>query len=119
MSRVKGGWKTKRRHKGILLAVRGQRGGRSRLWRTAVEAYHHSLTNAYRDRRLRKRDFRSLWIARINAAARQNGMKYSELIHLLKTANIDMDRKVLAQLAIDDPQGFARIIATANQQAVR
>lgn len=96
--------------------AKGFRGGRSKLIRTAADSVDKALMYAYRDRRVRKRDFRSLWIARINAASRMNDLSYSKLIHGLKLADISLDRKVLAELAISDPKGFAQIATLATQQ---
>ena len=107
--RIKRGFKARRRRKKVLKLAKGFRGGRSKLFRTAADAVDKSLMYAYRDRRQRKRDFRRLWIARINAAARMNKLSYSKFMHGLKMANIDLDRKVLADLAITDPAGFAKI----------
>lgn len=113
--RVKRGYKARQRRKKILKLARGFRGGRSKLIRTAADSVDKALMYAYRDRRTRKRDFRRLWIARINAAARINDLSYSKFIHGLKLANIDLDRKVLAELAISDPNGFAQIARQAAQ----
>ncbi|MEA1901852.1 MAG: 50S ribosomal protein L20 [Thermodesulfobacteriota bacterium] len=114
--RVKRGFKANRRRKKILKLAKGYRGGRSKLFRTALNAVDKALMYAYRDRRTRKRDFRRLWIARINAAARMNNLSYSKFIHGLKLANIEIDRKVLAELAVSDPYGFTRIAELASQQ---
>ena len=114
--RVKRGFKANRRRKKILKLAKGYRGGRSKLFRTALNAVDKALMYAYRDRRTRKRDFRKLWIARINAAARMNSLSYSKFIHGLKLANIEIDRKVLAELAVSDPSGFTRIAELASQQ---
>ncbi len=114
--RIKRGFKARRRRKKVLKLARGFRGGRSKLFRTAADSVDKSLMYAYRDRKARKRDFRKLWISRINAAARMNDLSYSKFIHGLKKANIQLDRKVLAELAISDPDGFSRIAATASQQ---
>lgn len=111
--RVKRGYKAKNRRKKILKLAKGFRGGRSKLFRTAADAVDKALSYAYRDRKAKKRDFRKLWIARINAAARMNGLSYSKFIHGLKLANIELDRKVLAELAISDPEGFSKIAETA------
>ncbi len=113
--RVKRGFKARKRRKKVLKAARGFRGGRSKLFRTAADAVDKSLMYAYRDRRVRKRDFRRLWIARINAAARMNDLTYSKFIHGLKLANVSLDRKVLAELAVSDPSGFAQIAKLAAQ----
>ncbi|MBW1746669.1 MAG: 50S ribosomal protein L20 [Deltaproteobacteria bacterium] len=114
--RVKRGFKANRRRKKILKLAKGYRGGRSKLFRTALNAVDKALMYAYRDRRTRKRDFRRLWIARINAAARMNNLSYSKFIHGLKLANVEIDRKVLAELAVSDPYGFTRIAELASQQ---
>jgi large subunit ribosomal protein L20 len=114
--RVKRGFKTRRRRKKILKLAKGYRGGRSKLIRTASDAVDKALMYAYRDRRVRKRDFRRLWIARINAAARMNNLTYSKFMHGLKLAGIELDRKVLAELEISDPSGFAKIAGIASQQ---
>ena len=115
--RVKRGTKARHRRKKVLKLARGFRGGRSKLFRTAADAVDKALMYAYRDRRVRKRDFRRLWIARINAAARMNNTSYSRFMHGLKSAGIELDRKVLADLAVSDPDGFAQIAALAAQQA--
>ena len=107
MTRVKGGFTTRRRHKKVLKMTRGQWGTKHRLFRRANEAMMKSQWYAYRDRRARKRDLRRLWIARINAAARMNGRSYSRLLHGLKQANVELDRKVLADIAVRDSQTFA------------
>jgi large subunit ribosomal protein L20 len=112
--RVKGGPRTRRRHKKVLKLTKGQWGGKHRLWRRGHEAMMKSLWYAYRDRRNRKRDFRRLWITRINAASRMNGMSYSRLIHGLKEANIELDRKILADLAVHDQATFAQVVETAK-----
>lgn len=112
--RVKGGPQGHRRHKKILKITKGQRGTKSRLFRRANEAMLKSLWYATRDRRVRKRDLRKLWIARINAAARLNGTTYSRLVAALKKANIELNRKMLADMAIRDPQAFAAVVAKAK-----
>jgi large subunit ribosomal protein L20 len=114
--RVKRGFKARRRRKRVLKLAKGFRGGRSKLFRTAADAVDKALMYSYRDRRTRKRDFRQLWIARINAAARLNNLSYSKFIHGLKLARVELDRKVLAELAISDPTGFKRIANLATQQ---
>jgi large subunit ribosomal protein L20 len=96
--------------------AKGHRGGRSKLFRTAADAVDKALMYAYRDRKARKRDFRKLWITRINAAARMNNLSYSKFIHGLKLAGVYLDRKVLAELAISDPSGFAQIANLASEQ---
>mgnify|MGYP000911326566 FL=1 len=112
--RVKGGFVTRRRHKKILNMTKGQWGSRSKLFRRANEAMMKSYFYAYRDRRNRKRDFRRLWIARINAATRQHGLSYSNFIHGLKVANVRLDRKALADLAVRDETAFAAVIDIAK-----
>jgi large subunit ribosomal protein L20 len=112
--RVKGGVVTQRRHKKIISMTKGQWGTRSKLFRRANEAMMKSYWYAYRDRRRRRRDFRRLWIARINAASRQNGLSYSRLIHGLKMANVQLDRKVLADLAVRDSVAFTAVVDAAK-----
>jgi large subunit ribosomal protein L20 len=114
--RVKRGYKARKRRKKVLKLAKGYRGGRSKLFRTAADAVDKALMYAYRDRKARKRDFRKLWIIRINAAAHMNDLSYSNLMHGLKLANIEIDRKVLAELAISDPSGFTQIANLASQQ---
>ena len=114
MPRVKGGPKTKERRRKILKMAKGYVGGRSRLYRTAVDAVHRALAYAYRDRRKRKRDFRRLWISRINAAARLQGLSYSRLMDALKKAHMELDRKILADLAVTDPGAFSKIVEVAK-----
>jgi large subunit ribosomal protein L20 len=109
--RVKGGPRGHQRHKKILKITKGQRGAKHRLFKRANEAMLKSLWYATRDRRVRKRDLRKLWIARINAAARLNGTTYSKLVAALKKANIELNRKMLSDMAIREPQTFAAVIA--------
>ena len=109
--RVKGGPRGHQRHKKILKITKGQRGAKHRLFKRANEAMLKSLWYATRDRRVRKRDLRKLWIARINAAARLNGTTYSKLVAALKQANIDLNRKMLADIAVRNPQAFAAVVA--------
>lgn len=116
MPRVKRGFKARRRRNKVLKLAKGYRGARGKLFRSATEAVDRALSYAYRDRRVRKRDFRALWIARINAASRDNGLSYSRLIHGLKLADIAIDRKILAQLAVTDPSGFGSIVEKAKTQ---
>ena len=111
--RIKRGFKARRRRKKVLKLAKGFRGGRSKLFRTAADSVDKALMYAYRDRRVRRREFRQLWIARINAAARINDLSYSKFIHGLKTANIELDRRVLADLAVSDPGAFANLAAMA------
>jgi len=113
--RVKGGIVTRRRHKRIIKQAKGYYGTRHRLFRRANEALLNALVYAYRDRRNRKRDFRRLWITRINAAARQHGLSYSRFIHALKVADIRLDRKMLAEIAASDPKAFAKIVEVATK----
>lgn len=113
--RIKRGFKARRRRKKVLNLAKGFRGGRSKLFRTAADSVDKALMYAYRDRRQRKRDFRRLWIARINAAARMNDLSYSKFIHGLKKAGVELDRKVLAELAVSDPSAFAQIAALSAQ----
>ncbi len=114
--RIKRGFKARKRRKKVLKLAKGYRGGRSKLFRTASDAVDKALMYAYRDRKVRKRDFRKLWIARINAAARIHNLSYSKFIHGLKLAGVELDRKVLAELAISDPSGFAQIANLAAEQ---
>lgn len=114
MPRVRGGPKTRKRRKKILKMAEGYVGGRRKLYRTAVDAVHRALAYAYRDRRARRRDFRRLWITRINAAARLNGISYSNLMNALKKAHIELDRKILADLAVNDPNAFSKIAEMAK-----
>lgn len=102
------------RRKRILKAARGYRGARSKLFRTAKESVNRGLSYAYRDRRRKKRDFRALWIARINAAARMYGLSYSRLMYGLKKADVDIDRKILADLAVSDPTAFSALVEKAK-----
>ena len=115
MSRVIRGKRGARRRKKILKMAKGYRGGRSRLFKTAKEAVEKALLYAYRDRRQRKRDFRRLWIVRINAAARLNNMSYSQFMAGLKKANVELDRKILAEMAVSDSVGFSELVALAQQ----
>ncbi len=112
--RVKRGFKARRRRNKVLKLAKGYRGGRSKLYRTAADAVDKALMYAYRDRRARKRDFRKLWIIRINAAARMNNLSYSKFINGLNLAGSELDRKVLADLAISDPAGFSQLAAMAS-----
>lgn len=111
--RVKGGIVTRRRHKKILNLTSGQYGSRGRLFRRSNEAMLKSLWFAYRDRKVRRREIRKLWIVRINAAAHLNGLSYSRLMHSLKTAGIELDRKALAHLAAHDPEAFTAVVKAA------
>lgn len=115
MTRVKRGNVARKRRKKILKLAKGFRGSHSSLFRTANQQVMKALRNAYRDRRKRKRDFRRLWITRINAAARMHGMSYSQLIGNLKKVEVQINRKMLAQLAVLDPEGFAKVLELASQ----
>ena len=114
MPRVKRGFKARQRRNKVLKLAKGYRGARSKLFRSATEAVDRALNYAFRDRRVKKRDFRALWIARINAASRLNGLSYSKFIFGLKQANVQIDRKVLADLAVSDPKGFSEIAGLAK-----
>lgn len=114
MPRVKGGPRERRRHKKTLKQTKGHHGVRNRLYRRASESRLHALSYAYAHRRERKGDMRRLWIQRINAAARLNGTTYSRLIHDLKQAEIEIDRKVLADMALNDPAGFSAVVEQAQ-----
>ena len=114
MARVKRGVQAKARHKKVLKQAKGFRGARSRTYKVAKQAVMRAGQYAYRDRRVKKRVFRSLWIVRINAAARDNGITYSQLIAGLKKANIDLDRKVLASLAVNDKEAFSLVVEQAK-----
>ncbi|MGL5805453.1 MAG: 50S ribosomal protein L20 [Xenococcaceae cyanobacterium] len=115
MTRVKRGNVARKRRKKILKLAKGFRGSHSKLFRTANQQVMKALRSAYRDRRNRKRDFRRLWITRINAAARQNGISYSQLAGQMKKADIQINRKMLAHLAILDPAAFTKVVETASQ----
>jgi large subunit ribosomal protein L20 len=114
--RVKRGFKARKRRKKILKLAKGYRGGRSKLYRTAADAVDKALQYAYRDRRARKRDFRRLWITRVNAAARINNLSYSRFMQGLKQAGVELDRKILAELAVSAPNDFAQLAAIAGGQ---
>ena len=114
MARVKRGVTTHARHKKILGLAKGYRGRSSKAYRIAIERVEKGLQYAYRDRRNKKRDFRGLWIQRINAGARQHGLTYSQFMHGIKLAGLDLDRKVLSDLAIREPEAFEAIAATAR-----
>ncbi|MED4603393.1 50S ribosomal protein L20 [Paenibacillus validus] len=116
MARVKGGFIRTRRRKKILKLAKGYFGSKHRLFKTAKEQVMKSLLYAYRDRRQKKRDFRKLWIVRINAAARQNGLSYSKLMHGLKLAGVEVNRKMLADLAVNDISAFNSLAETAKQK---
>jgi len=115
MPRVTNNVASRRRRKRVLLKARGYWGRRSITYKNAKETIHRALRYAYRDRRNRKRDFRRLWITRINAAARLNGLSYSKFMNGLKQNNIDLDRKILAEIAVSDPKGFSELVSQVNQ----
>lgn len=115
MPRVKRGFKARRRHNRILKLAKGYRGAHGRLYRSAVEAVERALCYAYRDRKVRKRSLRRLWITRINAAVRTQGLSYSKFIHGLGKAEIGLDRRVLAELAVSDPAAFADVVSAARE----
>jgi large subunit ribosomal protein L20 len=114
MPRVKKSVSARKKRKKILKLAKGYFGARSRLYRTAMEAVNRAMKYAYRDRKIRKRDFRKLWIVRINAAARMNNVSYSRLINGMKRAGVKIDRKILADLAVNDPQGFSEVVSIAT-----
>ncbi|HHX69926.1 MAG: 50S ribosomal protein L20 [Miniphocaeibacter sp.] len=114
MARIKRGVTAHAKHKKVLKAAKGYYGSKSTLYRTANQAVIKSMTYSYIGRKRRKRDFRQLWIARINAASRQNGLSYSKFMHGLKKANINMNRKMLSEMAINDPNAFAQLVEIAK-----
>lgn len=114
MSRVRNRVASHRRKKKLLKRARGYRGGRSKLYRTAIDSVERGMAYAYRDRRQKKRAFRSLWIVRINAAARKDGMSYSRFMNGLRNAGIEVSRKVLADLAVSDPDAFSALVKEAS-----
>jgi large subunit ribosomal protein L20 len=116
MPKARGGFKTRRRRNKVLAMAKGYWGGRRKLFRTAQEAVDRALRYSYRDRKARKRDFRRLWIVRINAASRQNGLSYQRFISGLKRAGIVLDRKVLADLAVKDAAAFSRLVEIARSE---
>ena len=116
MARVKGGLGAKKRHNRTLKLAKGYRGARSKQYRVAKQSVMRALTSSYAGRKERKRQFRQLWIARINAAARLNGLSYSQFMHGLKLANVDLNRKVLADMAVTDAAGFATLVEVAKSK---
>ena len=114
MARVKGGLNAKKRHNRVLKLAKGYRGARSKQYRVAKQAVMRALTTAYAGRKEKKRQYRQLWIARINAAARMNGLSYSKFMFGLKNAGIELNRKVLADIAVNDAEGFASLVETAK-----
>ena len=115
MARVKRAVHAKKAHKKVLDRASGYKGARSRRYRTANEQVMHAMQDSYRDRRARKGDFRRLWISRINAAARQNGLTYSQFIAGLKSNGVEVDRKMLAEMAVNDPGAFAQLVEVAKK----
>ena len=116
MARVKGGLGAKKRHNRTLKLAKGYRGARSKQYRVAKQSVMRALISSYAGRKERKRQFRQLWIARINAAARLNGLSYSQFMHGLKLANVDLNRKVLADMAVTDAAGFAKLVEVAKSK---
>ena len=116
MARVKGALNAKKRHNRVLKLAKGYRGARSKQYRIAKQSVMRTLASAYAGRKERKRQFRQLWIARINAAARMNGLSYSKLMHGLKVAGVDMNRKILADVAVNDPAGFTKLAEVAKSK---
>ncbi|MDF2842514.1 MAG: ribosomal protein [Herbinix sp.] len=116
MARIKGGMNAKKRHNRVLKLAKGYRGARSKQYRVAKQSVMRALTSSFAGRKERKRQFRQLWIARINAAARINGLSYSKLMHGLKLANVEINRKMLSDLAINDAQGFAALAEVAKSK---
>ena len=116
MARVKGGMNAKQKHNKALKLAKGYRGARSKQYRVAKQSVMRALTSSYAGRKQRKRQFRQLWIARINAAARMNDISYSKLMHGLKLAGVDINRKMLSEMAISDAEGFAKLVEVAKAQ---
>ena len=116
MARVKGGLGAKKRHNRVLKLAKGYRGARSKQYRVAKQSVMRALTSSYAGRKQRKRQFRQLWIARINAAARMNGLSYSKFMYGLKLAEVNVNRKMLSEMAISDPEGFASLVEVAKSK---
>ena len=116
MARIKGGMKARRKHNKVLKLAKGYRGARSKQYRVAKQSVMRALTSSYAGRKERKRQFRQLWIARINAAARMNGLSYSKFMYGLKLAGIDMNRKMLAEMAVNDAEGFTTLAEVAKSK---
>ena len=116
MARIKGGMNAKKKHNRVLKLAKGYRGARSKQYRVAKQSVMRALTSSYAGRKQRKRQFRQLWIARINAAARMNDISYSKLMHGLKLAGVDINRKMLSEMAISDAEGFAKLVEVAKAQ---
>ena len=114
MARIKGGMSARRKHNKVLKLAKGYRGARSKQYRVAKQSVMRALTSSYAGRKERKRQMRQLWIARINAAARMNGLSYSKFMHGLKLANVDMNRKMLAEMAVNDKEGFTALAEAAK-----
>ena len=114
MARIKGGMNAKKKHNRTLKLAKGYRGARSKQYRVAKQSVMRALATSYAGRKERKRQFRQLWIARINAAARMNGLSYSKFMYGLKLANIELNRKILADMAVNDAEGFAKLVETAK-----
>ena len=116
MARVKGGLNAKKKHNRVLKLAKGYRGARSKQYRVAKQSVMRALTSSFAGRKEKKRQFRRLWIARINAAARMNGLSYSKFMYGLKLANVDLNRKMLSEMAISDPEGFAALAEVAKSK---
>ena len=116
MARVKGGLNAKKRHNRVLKLAKGYRGARSKQYRIAKQSVMRALTSSFAGRKERKRQFRQLWIARINAAARMNGLSYSKFMYGLKLAEVEMNRKMLSEMAINDPEGFTALVEVAKSK---
>ena len=116
MARIKGGMNARKKHNRVLKLAKGYRGARSKQYRVAKQSVMRALTSSYAGRKQKKRQFRQLWIARINAAARMNGLSYSKFMYGLKLANIDLNRKVLAEMAVNDAEGFAKLVDVAKEK---
>ena len=119
MARIKGGLNAKKKHNRVLKLAKGYRGARSKQYRVAKQSVMRALASSYAGRKQKKRQFRQLWIARINAAARMNGLSYSKMMHGLKVANIDINRKMLAELAVNDAEGFTALAEIARSEERR
>ena len=116
MARIKGGLNAKKKHNRVLKLAKGYRGARSKQYRVAKQSVMRALTSSFAGRKEKKRQFRRLWIARINAAARTNGLSYSKFMYALKLANVDLNRKMLSEMAISDPEGFAALVEVAKSK---
>ena len=116
MARIKGGLNAKKKHNRVLKLAKGYRGARSKQYRVAKQSVMRALTSSFAGRKEKKRQFRRLWIARINAAARMNGLSYSKFMYGLKLANVDINRKMLSEMAISDPEGFAALVEVAKSK---